>query len=172
MAGPFHPLVQRWKSLASPITWSAPSPIDGKLEFLAPLDIDGITIAELALRGIAFETRPDADVTLQLETGLSGTRTRIPLIRLDWRPFSPFHKNDRKGPPDLQGLIIRGSHFHPFEWNWLEDAQRMRSGNLPVAEEITDPLQTFIEMLDFAQTLFRIGDITSITEPEWAPKLI
>jgi hypothetical protein len=141
------------------------------MEFLSPLDIDGVTIAELALRGIAFEQRPDADVLLQLETGLPGARTREPLIRIDWKPLSPFHRN-LKGSPHLKGLIVYGTHQHPFEENWLDDAQRMRTSNLPVAMEITEAVQTFSEMLVYAKNLFRISDITSIAEPQWEPKLL
>nr|WP_299914100.1 hypothetical protein [Sphingomonas bacterium] len=142
------------------------------MEFLAPLDIEGVTIAELALRGIAYDQRPNADVMLQLETGIPGNRTRIPLARIDWKPLSPFHKNGFKGPVELRGLLITGTHAHPFEPNWIDDLQRMRAGNLPVAIKIVEPVQAFSEMLDYAKNLFRISDITDIAEPEWSPKLL
>jgi hypothetical protein len=141
------------------------------MEFLAPLDIDGVTIAELALRGIAWDQRPDEDVMLQLETGIPGTRTRTPLIRLDWKPLSPFHRN-LKGPPSHKGLVLHGTHEHPFEINWLEELQRMRLGNLPIAQRISVPLQTFSSVLSHGKNLFRISDIGSIQVPPWAPKLI
>jgi hypothetical protein len=140
------------------------------MEFLAPLDIGGVTIAELALRGIVWDQRPDQDVMLQLETGIPGTRTRTPLIRLDWRPLSPIHKN-LKGPPGLKRLIIIGTHEHPFEANWLEDLQRMRTGNLPIAQQISVPLQSFSDVLNYAKNLFRISDIESISMPPWSQKL-
>jgi hypothetical protein len=141
------------------------------MEFLAPLDINGVTIAELALRGIVWNSRPDKDVMLQLETGIPGTRTRVPLARLDWLPLSPVHRN-LKGPRGLRGLIIVGTHEHPFEANWLEDTQRMRAGNLPIAQQISVPLQSFSDVLNYARNLFRISDIESIPVPPWAPKLL
>jgi hypothetical protein len=141
------------------------------MEFLAPLDIDGVTVAELALRGIVWNPRPDQDLMLQLETGIPGARSRTPLVRLDWKPLSPFHRN-LKGPPGLKRLIIIGTHEHPFEANWLDDMQRMRTGNLPIAQQISVPLQTFSDVLDYAKILFRISDIRSIPVPPWAPKLL
>lgn len=169
--GPLHPLVESWKTLASGARWSEPSRIDGKMEFLAPLDIDGVTIAELSLRGIVWDQRPDQDVMLQLETGIPGARTRTPLIRLDWKPLSPIHRN-LKGPIGLRGMIILGTHEHPFEPDWLEDMQRMRIGNLPIAQQISVPLQTFSDVLNYGKNLFRVSDIESISMPPWSPKLL
>jgi hypothetical protein len=165
MASPFDPLVFGWKEIASSVEWSSPAdPEDGHVAFLVPLEIDGVTIAEFALRGGAYEQHADKAVMFQLEIGSLGVRTRTPLVRLDWRPLNPIHKNPDK-------VLISGSHVHRFEANWLESEQRMRTGNLPVAEKIAE-IHTFTELLDFAKILFRINNIEQIPVPEWSPKLI
>lgn len=172
MPGLYHPLVENWKSLIAPVSWSAPDSKDQHIGFLAPLDIDGVTIAELALRGGAYDDLVDRAVTLQLEIGHSGLRGRIPLIRLDWRPISPVHKNPNKGPIEHRRKVVFGTHRHPFEANWIENEQRMLMGNLPVAIEISPDIQSFSDFLDYAKILFRINNIDQIPGPEWSPKLI
>ncbi len=165
MPGPYHPLVENLKSIATAVEWSSPpDPEDGGIAFLVPLEIDGVVIAELALRGSAYAHISDAGVTLQLEIGVAGKRTRIPLVRIDWKPRNDSHRN-----PDKR--LLHGTHTHKFEPNWLEREQRMRTGNLPWAEKPHD-INTFDELLDYAKILFRISNIDGIPVPEWSPKLI
>lgn len=147
------------------MTWSSPDTADGAIRFLAPLEIDGVTVADFALRGGAYEKRPDAAVMLQLEIGVPGLRTRTPLIRIDWRPISPVHKN-----PDR--TILRGDHVHTFEGNWLEAEQRMRTGSLPVAVGLPSEVASYADLLDLAKSVFRISNIESIPEPEWSATLL
>ena len=165
MPGPYHPLVEGWKSIASTVEWSSsPDPDDGGIGFLVPLDLGGIVIQQLALRGAAYGHIADAAVTLQLEIGLAGKRTRLPLTRIDWRPKNDGHKNPDK-------VLLYGTHIHRFHPNWLKKEQRMLTGNLPWAEKPND-INTFHELLDFAKILFRINNIASVPEPGWSPKLI
>ena len=165
MPGPFHPLVEQWKLLSRPVSWSLPSTVDGQISFLAALDIDGVTVVDFALRGIAYEQRVDAAVTLQLEIGSPGVRTRTPLIRLDWRPISLQHRN-----PDR--TMVVGDHVHPFDLNWLEAEQRMRRHNLPFAVPLSPVIGSYGALLDAARSVFRISNVDSIPPPEWSPKLI
>lgn len=165
MLDPYHPFVQNWKELSGLLAWSRPDPQDGYMSILAPLEIDGVTIANLALRCGCYEQSPDSNITLQLEVGVDGSRTRIPLARVDWRPISPRHRN-----PDR--TMIHGDHVHPFERNWLKTEQRMRQGNLPIAEQISAPIHTFSDLLDLGREVFRIKDIDRLPMPEWSPKLI
>lgn len=130
-----------------------------------PLEIEGITVVDFALRGIAYEHRMDAAVTFQLEIGTPGVRTRTPLIRLDWRPISLQHRN-----PDRTMLI--GDHVHPFDLNWLEVEQRMRRHNLPWAAPFPHAVESYGALLDAAKAVFRISNIDIIPPPEWSPKLI
>lgn len=165
MPGPFHPLIEQWKTIAGPVQWSSPSdPDDGHIGFLVPLEIEGVVIADFALRGGAYEPLQDQALMLQLEIGTPGIRSRTPLVRLDWRPRSPLHKNPDK-------TMLGGTHIHPFDFNWLEKEQRMRAGNLPFAEKIPE-IHTFSAVLDYAKNLFRINNIDDIPVPEWSPKLL
>jgi len=164
LPGPFHPLVERSKAILGPIVWSIPDSSDGAVGFLAPLDVDGVTIEGFFLRGKAYEQSPDKDVMFQLEVAGPGARTRTPLRRIEWLPRSPLHKNPDK-------TMIFGSHEHPFEINWLEDMQRMRSGNLPWAEEVPKSISSYSRLLDFTANRFRIGNMNTVPVPEWSAKL-
>jgi hypothetical protein len=141
------------------------------MAFTAPLDIDGVTIPHFWLRGRCIADQPDREVTFQIEVGSDGIRTRTPLMRVDWRPLSGGHGNG-SGSFDLADTIISGSHLHAFDLNWLEAEQRMRTCNLPVACEITEPLQSFSELLDFVKIQFKINGIGKIVEPEWVEQLL
>lgn len=148
-----------------------PDDDDKSMAFTAPLDIGGVTIPHFWLRGRCIVDQPDREVTFQLEVGSEGIRTRTPLIRADWKPLSGGHGNG-SGSFELADTIITGSHLHAFELNWLEEEQRMRTCNLPVACGITEPLQSFSDLLDFVKIQFRINGIEKITEPEWVEKLL
>ena len=63
------------------------------MSFSVPIDIGGVTIGYFGLRGGCYADHPDRAVTLQLEVGSAAARTRIPLVRLDWRPLQETHKN-------------------------------------------------------------------------------
>ncbi|HEX7823027.1 MAG TPA: hypothetical protein VF463_20700 [Sphingobium sp.] len=164
LPGPFHPLVEEWKAIAAPVQWSVPDPSDGAVNFLVPLDINGVTIEGFFLRGRAYESSPDRDVMFQLEV-TAGMRTRIPLRRINWLPRSGRHKNPDK-------IEITGSHEHPFESNWIESEQRMRVGNLPWAVAVPGGVDTYASLLDFTADKFRIQNITAIPQPEWSAKLL
>tara|TARA_R110000868_G_scaffold305573_7_gene566618 strand:+ start:5540 stop:6073 length:534 start_codon:yes stop_codon:yes gene_type:complete len=164
LPGPFHPLAYEWKAIIAPVQWSVPDASDGAINFLVPLDINGVTIEGLFLRGRAYESAPDRDVMFQLEI-TTGLRSRTPLRRVDWLPRSGRHKNPDKGE-------ILGSHQHLFEPNWIEGEQRMRAGNLPWAEAIPATVSTYASLLDFTADQFRIQNITAVPQPEWSAKLL
>lgn len=84
LPGPFHLLVFKWKAIAAPVQWSTPDISDGAINFLVPLDIIGVTIEGLFLRGRAYESAPDRDVMFQLEI-TTGLRSRAPLRRVAFR---------------------------------------------------------------------------------------
>lgn len=147
--------------------WSKPK-ANGEMSFVADLEIDGVSYENLHLRGTCIEHLPEREVMFQLEASSSDTRTRVPLMRVDWNPTSGGHRNARRGLPEgIRGRFIKGSHFHPFETNWLEDEGRMRTNNLPAAVKIDPPLQTFSDLLDFVKKSFRISDVSLIQAPEW-----
>jgi len=134
-------------------------------EFVVPLSVSGITVGGLELRGTGSFTALDRNIMFQLEHSPAG-RKRIPLWRCEWRPFSP-HTNKAIGPQELHFLQLPGSHEHPFYLNWLEHEQRMRTGNLPIAKEITPDPASFEEFLDFCGKQFNISNMNIVPAPEW-----
>jgi hypothetical protein len=142
------------------------------MAFLTPLEVDGVTIAGLALRGVCYQHRPDEAVMLQMEAAMPGLRTRVPLVRLDWRPATGGHKNPRRGPDLHAKRFITGSHLHPFELNWLFAAEVMRTGNLPFATAVSPDPNDFAEVLDLVGSVFRISNISLIETPSWSRKLL
>ena len=172
MPGPFHSLVESWKDFPAGVGWSAPDGHQGYRSFTIPLDIGGVTIGYFGLRGGCYSDAPERAVMLQLEVGSPSARTRVPLARIDWKPMQQTHKNPVKGRAIGSSLFITGSHAHPFHLNWIDDHQRMRSGNLPFAEPLhPDPID-FVALLAFARTFFRINGINRLPTPEWAPKML
>lgn len=158
------------KQLLIGVAWTSPDS-SGTLEFLAPLSIDRKTVGRLPLRGTCSQRFPDESLMLQLETGTSDARTRIPLIRLDWRPFSKPHKNPKVSPGTTSRLIW-GTHVHCFEENWLHAGQRMRTRNLRYADPISPEPESFEAVVDLAATLFRIDDLKRIERPMWSSRLV
>jgi len=172
MPGPFHTLTGSWKTLPAGVEWSLPDHEQGYMSFSVPIDIGGVTIGYFGLRGGCYADHPDRAVTLQLEVGSAAARTRIPLVRLDWKPLQETHKNPGRGIPPHAGRVIRGSHIHSFELNWLELEQRMRTGNLPFAEPLVPDAASYADFTDKAKILLRVDGIERLPVPEWAAKLL
>jgi hypothetical protein len=154
------------------VAWSAADPADNAMGFLAPLEVDGVTIAGLALRGVCYQHRPDEAVMLQMEAATPGLRTRVPLVRLDWRPATGGHKNPQRGLDLHAKKFIAGSHLHPFELNWILATEVMRTGNLPFATAVNPDPGTFEEVLDLVGNMFRISNIRLIETPSWSRRLL
>ena len=159
------------KSLVSPVSWP-PADSNGYMEFVVPLSVDGVTVEGLSLRGACYESHANESVMLQIEVGKPGIRTRIPLSRVDWRPLNGPHRNPRSGNSEYSGLVIGGSHYHPFDLNWVNANLTMRSGNLPFAIEILPDFQSFAEMVDFVEKRFKINKLGQIEYPRWVERLL
>jgi hypothetical protein len=161
-------LVEAWKSIPSPVKWTAPDREDGYTRFYSPIEIDGITEAGLALTGGSYVRRPDRHVTFELSASMSGGFRRTRLIRLDWRSLRGGHSNDRRCPGQWSGARVPSTHLHCFDLNWLEVEGRMRRGKLPCARPIEQELQTFDDLRQFVGSHFRINNIGLVPPPEWA----
>jgi hypothetical protein len=169
MPNPYLVLIDTTKTLPIQVSWS-PAEGDGCISFLSPLDVAGVTPQNFFLRGKAYEQYVDKAVTLQIEIGLEGQRTRIPIMRLDWRPLSR-HNNRGIGPDRLRWLQ-QDSHLHPCIENWVESRGSMRTGNLPVAIPLDpDPID-FKSVLEISKTMFRINNLETIPTPPWAPRFL
>ncbi len=161
MHSPLPKLAHAKKSLLIGVAWNGPDS-NGTLQFLAPPAIDGQTIGGLGLRGTCLQRFPDENVMLQLEAGMPGVRTRIPLARLERRPLSEPHKNERHPDPAISEAVIWGTHAHRFDLNWLPAHGCMRTGNLPIAVEILPDLPDFESVIDSAESLFNISGLDKI----------
>ncbi len=164
---PFPTLIEEWKSVARFPGWSDPEPETGYIWFDSELEIGGVTEQSFVLHGGCYHDRPDLNVTFELRVGRSGSTGRIPLVRMDWRSLNGSHSNPRKGNSIWRGKMVSDTHLHAFELNWLPDERRMRGGNLRLAREIDEALQTFDEVREFVGKQFRINNIALVQEPPW-----
>ena len=138
---------------------------NGVLRLLATLEDElGIIVEGLALRGRAFKYRPDQDVMLQIEFPHDRQRTDNAIERIEWNS-SQTHNNKGRGPQSLRHVLQRGTHLHAFDLNWLEVERRMRRRNLPIARPISESIQGFTELLEFAGKRFRISNLTNFPHP-------
>ncbi|MDD2704916.1 MAG: hypothetical protein PHU07_06235 [Acidocella sp.] len=169
----FDRLILSEKVIVSSASWSAPESTSLKMHWNSPVEIDGVTQEGLFIRGVCYEDRQDEAVTLQIEVGSLGSRTRIPLCRLDWRPTAEVHRNN-KILSSRYGLprIIKKCHFHPFHMNWDDETLKMRESNLPLAYEIQEKINSFSNLLEFFGKKCNIKGVKNIPEPNWSRKLI
>ena len=149
------------KKLVSDLMWVE---TENELSFLAPVEVDGITMEGIRLRGTAYPSVPQRSVMLQIEC--HSARYKVgPLDRMDWNPLHE-HNNKRKGPPELIFLRQRVSHHHTFDWNWLEEEKRMRAGNLPIAVPMAE-IASVEELFKFAEDYYLIKGLSKQRLPEW-----
>ena len=94
-------LISADKVLVAAPAWAEIGP--GVLVLTAPLEIEGVTIEGLTLRGTARKPMPDRQVVFQLEyraAGISGG----PICRIEWRPLSG-HNNRGIGPKEFRNIV-------------------------------------------------------------------
>jgi hypothetical protein len=139
------------------------------LDFTAPLEIDGVAVEGLTLRGRARKPLADREVVLQLEYH-GAEVVGGPICRIEWRPLNK-HNNKGLGPKHLQHIIQDGSHHHPFNLNWERSQTAVLRGELPIAVPIDDP-GSFRGLLAVVGKEFRIRRIQCVAVPPWEPKLL
>lgn len=159
-------LITTTKQLATPARWGAH---DDQFRAVCALDIDGVTMEGLWLRGQCIREIADRRVTFQLEWLAPGWR-RGAVARLDWRPESP-HGNKNIGPAHLRLMVIEGSHHHPFALNWPLGFQRMFGENLPIAKPLDVEPASFRDLTVLAGRLFNIQGMEAFPVPPWEPRL-
>jgi hypothetical protein len=143
---------------------------DGRLDLVALLEIGGVTIEGLQLRGRARKDCPDEELMFQLECAQPGRRDRA-IDRIDWRPHH-VHTNSGKGPPELRYLRFDGSHQHGFNLNWLSTHECMRANNLPIADALRPDHANFVQLLDFVLKCYRITNSGLVKAPPWEGALL
>jgi hypothetical protein len=163
----FAELVTALKALAPFPGWSEPEPETGYCWFNAPIIIGGVVQQSFVLHGGHLKYVPEANVTFELQAGKPGIRRKVPLARIDWRSVRGGHTNPRRSGSPVSGLRVSASHHHSFALNWLETHQRMRGGNLAMAEDIDQSIQSFESLRDLVRNLFRINNIGIVQPPKW-----
>lgn len=161
-------LVTAGKTLVTAPSWVERGP-DG-LEFLASMEIDGVVVEGLSLRGRARKSLPDREVVFQLEY----RHAQIiggPVCRIEWRPLSA-HCNKALGPKELRHIVQEGSHHHRFDLNWQLSNDAVLRGDLPIAVPINDDPKSFRALLAIVGKEFRIKRIQLITVPPWQPTML
>jgi hypothetical protein len=171
MAADYADLAKASLSLLTPVGWS-PADVDGVMQFVVPLAIDGLTIGGLHLRGRCYEQYAERAVMFQVEYATPGKRSREALTRLEWRPLTEIHQNRRHPDPEHSMISFVGSHFHPFDLNWLPREKAMRRPNLPIAVRLTTDPASFDDLLDIAGKLLKIDGMNKISRPDWMNRLV
>ena len=81
-------------------------------------------------------------------------------------PLEP-HTNPANSPRNLSMMRIVGSHIHRLEDNWVEHEERMRTGNLPVADPLVSEPASFDLFIEIVAKEFRISGLGRIERPPW-----
>ena len=164
---PLTTLAAAYKAIAQFPGWSEPEPETGYCWFHAPLMIAGVVEQGFVLHGGYLKHVPEANVSFELLVSKPGGKRKMAMARVDWRAVRGGHTNPkRKGSP-VSGLRVSNSHHHSFELNWLTIEERLRSGNLPMAEDIDQGIQSFELLRELVGNLFRINNIGVVTPPKW-----
>lgn len=140
------------------------------LALVVALEIEDVAVEGLVLRGSAYKNLPDEAVMFQLECLDGRTGRNHSIDRIEWRPLKS-HVNGGRGPQHLRHKILRGTHHHTFDLNWLKDEERMRKRNLPLADEINPDFETYDDLVDFVKKCFRITAL-EFPVPPWEAKLL
>jgi hypothetical protein len=169
MAGtPLHELYEAEKTLSVIPGWQEVE--SGRLTLVAPLDIDGVTIEGMQLRGRARKNLVDENVSFQLECHSVGVRGGQ-IARIDWRPMHPHVNPARGAHKDLLRTRVRGSQIHSFERHYMRDLNRIRQRNLPWAEPLGLEPSNFSELLAVVGARFRIAGLEKVAAPPWEAEL-
>jgi len=165
-------LVEANKSVSVFPGWSDPEPETGYMWFDAALDILGVT-ENIVLHGGCLYRAPDMHVTFALVSRRATGLRRTSLMRLDWRSLKGGHSNKRGvGPPPWRGRRVSATHLHAFGLNWVADESRMREGDLPVAMDIPEDLQSFEQLRSYVGKVFGISNIEVVSKPKWEYTLL
>ena len=142
--------------------WSEPEAETGAMWFIAPLSIAGVVQEAFALHGVCLKYAPDRNVVFELRA-LGPRRRKISLTRYEWRSLREGHTNSRRSGSPVSGKRVGATHYHSFDLNWLEAERRMRSGNLPQADNVEKEPQSFESLTAEVGNRFRINNMSSAT---------
>lgn len=161
-------LVGTEKELAINPAWFERGP--DSLELTAPLEVSGIAVEGLSLRGRARKSLADREVIFQLEYHTADV-VGGPICRIEWRPLN-MHNNKNIGPKEFRNIILDGSHHHRFDLNWQRSEAAVLRGELPIAVPLNNEPANFRALLAIVGEEFRIRRIQSIPVPPWEPSML
>jgi hypothetical protein len=161
-------LVAARKSLSSVPSWVEYDP-DG-LQLRVPLEVDGVVIEGLTLRGRVRKQLENREAVFQLEyhhAQIIGG----PVARIEWNPLS-VHNNKGLGPKPFRHILQDGSHHHRFDLNWARSNEAVLRGELPIAVPLNPNPKNFRDLLGVVEKEFRIDAIQQIGIPPWEPTML
>jgi hypothetical protein len=159
------------KTIVSFPGWSEPDE-SNYIWFDVVLEVGGVVDAAFTFHGGCCQTIPDRHLTFELRVRRQPGRRCIPLARICWRSLTGHTNRRGVGPPELAGRRLSSSHYHSFDLNWLPNGGRMRGGNLPLAMNLRDGLDSYAEVREFVGSAFNINNITVIENPLWEAQLL
>lgn len=161
-------LVAAKKALAFVPIWAEQTATS--LGFLVPLEIDGVVVEGLTLRGKACTRMADREVMFQMEyrhNQIAGG----PCCRIEWLPLNG-HSNKGVGPAEFRHFLQTGSHHHRFDLNWKRSQEAVWRGELPIAVPIAPEPKNFRALLGLVGSEFTISDLQRIPLPPWQPAML
>lgn len=133
-----------------------------KLEFVASVEIDSVTLEGVRLRGRTLKTSPESDLTFQLEMRYGSFWHH--LCRLDWRPKGGH--TDQVGPI-ADRTNFTGSGWHSFDNNAGYGLWTLREGNLPRAVPLNPDPTNFNDVLIEIERKMLVENARDIPGPDW-----
>lgn len=129
---------------------------------------------QLVLHAQASRFHPGVGVSFELRVRKSG-RGRVALMRVDWRSLSDGHTVNgkwaahlaEKGLSRLKNRKLSDTHYHPFDMNWNARRKRFVGQNLPIADNIQQPLDDFSALCTFTAVEFKITNFELVPPPDW-----
>lgn len=161
-------LVRAEKRIPGNVQWVLRDP--RWLALTASVDIDGVTVAGLSIRGKALLSYPEGAVTLQLQFQAARGKAQH-LVRAEWKPIKP-HTNSGRGPADWRFKSIPGSHIHRFDDNYLEHEHRMYAGAQQSAVPLPEIVDSYERFLEFCGKEFRVNNMDVLPAPPWQPRML
>jgi hypothetical protein len=130
--------------------------------FEARIEINGTMPRGVWLRALVRPRYMDS-ATFQLECDLPGSRSHLPLYRLDWRPLS-IHVNGNRGPEHLRGLMFGAgeSHEHICLDHAIEHEGRIRAGGVQTATKIYPDFASYQDALAYVCGKLRLVNCADI----------